>query len=75
MDNNMKLNRIKEVLDEKGISQTWLAKRLGKSFNTVNGYVCNRSQPNLETLHQISLTLEIEMKDLLPLSIELKSEE
>ena len=24
---NMKLNRIKEVLDEKGISQTWLAKQ------------------------------------------------
>ena len=29
----MKLNRIKEVLDEKGISQTWLAKKLDKSVN------------------------------------------
>ena len=28
----MKLNRIKAVLSEKGISQTWLAKRLDKSF-------------------------------------------
>ena len=26
----MKLNRIKVVLSEKGISQTWLAKRLDK---------------------------------------------
>ncbi len=43
----MKLNRIKEVLDEKGISQTWLAKKLNKSFNSVNAYVCNRTQPNL----------------------------
>ena len=25
-------NRIKEVLEERGIKQTWLAERLGKSF-------------------------------------------
>lgn len=25
-------NRIKEVLEEKGIKQTWLADKLGKSF-------------------------------------------
>ena len=61
----MKLNSIKEVLDEKGISQTWLAKKLDKSFNTVNSYVCNRSQPNLETLLQISQILNIDMKDLI----------
>ncbi|MDR1003830.1 MAG: helix-turn-helix transcriptional regulator, partial [Prevotellaceae bacterium] len=36
----MRLNRIKAVLEEKGISQTWLAKRLGKSFSMVNAYAC-----------------------------------
>jgi lambda repressor-like predicted transcriptional regulator len=41
---NMKLNRIKAVLEEKGISQTWLSKKMGKSFSTVNAYVCNRTQ-------------------------------
>ena len=61
----MKLNRIKEVLDSKGISQTWLAKQLDKSFNTVNAYVCNRTQPNLETLLQISEILNDDMKDLI----------
>ena len=61
----MKLNRIKEVLDEKGISQTWLAKKLDKSFNSVNSYVCNRTQPNLETLLQISQILNVDMKDLI----------
>lgn len=61
----MKLNRIKEVLDEKGISQTWLAKKLDKSFNSVNSYVCNRNQPNLETLLQISQILNVDMKDLI----------
>lgn len=61
----MKFNRIKEVLDEKGISQTWLAKKLDKSINSVNSYVCNRTQPNLETLLQISQILNVDMKDLI----------
>lgn len=62
----MKLNRIKEVLEEKGISQTWLAQKLNKSFNTVNSYVCNRSQPNLETLLKIARLLNVNLKDLIP---------
>ena len=61
----MKLNCIKEVLDERGISQKWLANKLGKSFNSVNAYVCNRTQPNLETLLQISQILNVDMKDLI----------
>lgn len=61
----MKINKIKAILDEKGISQTWLAKKLDKSFNTINSYVCNRSQPNLETLLQISKILNVDIKDLI----------
>ena len=56
----MKLNRIRIVLKEKGISQTWLSEKLGKSFSTVNSYVCNRSQPNLTTLHEISKLLSVD---------------
>lgn len=58
----MKINRIKEILDEKGISQTWLAKKLNKSFNTVNSYVCNRSQPTLETLLTIAKILNVDVR-------------
>lgn len=43
------MNRIKEVLEEKGIKQTWLAEKLGKSFSIVNAYACNRRQPSLRT--------------------------
>ena len=64
----MKLNRIKEVLEEKGISQTWLAKRLDKSFNTVNAYVCNRSQPTLETLLSIARILDVDIRKLIEYS-------
>lgn len=59
------MNRIKEVLDEKGIKQTWLADKLGKSYNMVNSYVQNRQQPRLEILYQIAVILEVEISELL----------
>ena len=59
------MNRIKEVLEEKGIKQTWLAEKLGKSFSIVNAYVCNRRQPSLETLFQIAEILNVETVKLL----------
>ena len=59
------MNRIKAVLEEKGIKQVWLAEQLGKSFNTVNGYVQNRKQPSLETLYEIAKILQIDAKELL----------
>lgn len=56
------MNRIKEVLEEKGIKQTWLAEKLGKSFCIVNSYVCNRRQPSLEVLFQIAEVLQMDVK-------------
>ncbi|MEX1003115.1 MAG: helix-turn-helix transcriptional regulator [Crocinitomicaceae bacterium] len=59
------MNRIKEVLEEKGIKQTWLTEKLGKSYNMVNSYVQNRSQPSLEILFRIAEILEVDVKDLI----------
>lgn len=59
------MNRIKEVLEDKGIKQTWLAEKLGKSYNMVNGYVQNRQQPRLEVLYEIAKILEVEVRELL----------
>ncbi|MDN5202516.1 helix-turn-helix transcriptional regulator [Fulvivirgaceae bacterium BMA10] len=59
------MNRIKEVLESKGIKQTWLAEKLGKSYNMVNSYVQNRRQPSLEDLYTIAEILEVSVKDLL----------
>ncbi len=59
------MNRIKEVLEEKGIKQTWLANKLGKSFNMVNSYVQNRRQPSIEVLYQIAEILDVDVKELL----------
>ena len=63
--NNTQMNRIKEVLEERGIKQTWLAERLGKSFCIVNSYVCNRRQPSLDVLFEIANILNVEPKELI----------
>lgn len=59
------MNRIKEVLLEKSVTQTSLAEKLGKSYNMVNAYVQNRQQPRLEVLFDIARILEVEAKDLI----------
>lgn len=60
-----KMNRIKEVLEQKGIKQTWLAEKLGKSYNMVNAYAQNRQQPRLETLMDIANILDVDVKELI----------
>jgi putative transcriptional regulator len=59
------MNRIKNVLEHKGIKQTWLAEKLDKSYNMVNSYVQNRRQPSLEDLYKIAKILDVDVKDLL----------
>ena len=61
-------NRTKEVLIEKGIEQTWLAGKLGKSFTIVNSYICNRRQPSLGTLFQIAEILGVDVVILIELT-------
>jgi len=48
------MSTVKEVLEEKGNKETWLAEKPGKSYNTVNGYVQNRRQLRLEVLNEIA---------------------
>ena len=59
------MNRIKEILQSKGIKQTWLSAKLNKSYNMVNSYVQNRRQPSVEDLYRISEILNVDVKDLL----------
>ena len=59
------MNRIKEVLVQKGLKQIWLSKELGKSYNMVLSYTTNRRQPSVEVLYKIADILNISVKDLL----------
>lgn len=66
------MNCIKEVLEDQGRTQRWLADKLGKSYNMVNAYVQNRQQPRIEILYEIAELLSVDVKDLL---VSNKSEE
>jgi putative transcriptional regulator len=59
------MNCIKEVLEEQGRSQKWLAIQIGKSYNMVNAYVQNRQQPRLEVLFEIAKVLDVNPKELI----------
>ena len=59
------MNRIKEVLEDKGIKQIWLAEKLGKSYNMVHSYAKNRRQPSIEDLYKIAEILNVEATELL----------
>ena len=62
---NTNMNRIKEILETKGISQTELANRLGKTFNMVNLYATNKVQPPIPVLYQIADILNVDIRELL----------
>ena len=59
------MNKIKEILEVKGLSQTELADKLGKSFNMVNLYATNKIQPPIPVLYQIAEILNIDVRELL----------
>lgn len=59
------MNRIKEVLEEKGIKQKWLAEKLGKSYNMNNSSVQNRRQPSLDILNEIAEILDVDVRILI----------
>ena len=59
------MNRIKEVLEQKGIKQIWLAEKLEKSYNMVHSYAQNKRQPSLEDLYRIAEILDVDIKELI----------
>ena len=59
------INRLKVVLAEKKRTNKWLAEQLGKDPATVSKWCTNTMQPNLETLIEIAMILDVEPKDLL----------
>ena len=75
------MNRIKELLEAKGMSQisckqvqnaersrdypNRIAHRLSKCFNTVNLYAANRVQPSIPVLYRIADILEVDVRELL----------
>jgi len=62
---NKEINRIKVVLAEKKIKNKWLAEKLKKNPSSVSQWCTNERQPSLETLLEMSILLEIDIRELL----------
>ena len=60
-----RLNRLKVVMAEKDLSNTWLSEKLGVSQATVSKWMTNFSQPNLEMLIKISKVLNVDVNELI----------
>lgn len=64
---DLKFNRIKAVLAEKGTTNNWLAERLGVNKASVSKWCTNSMQPTVEMLFRIAEALDVEARDLLVL--------
>ncbi|MBA4054562.1 MAG: transcriptional regulator [Marivirga sp.] len=60
-----KINRIKEILVSRDMSQKDLAEKLGKNPNTIASICNNKSQPHLKDLKKIAYILDVDIRELL----------
>ena len=60
-----RINKIKEVLVRKGISQKDLAEKLAKNEHTISNWCINKSQPHLKELQRIAEILDVDICELL----------
>lgn len=65
LNNMAQLNKIKIVLVEQEKTGKWLAEKLGKSACTISKWCSNAAQPDLKTLTQIALCLNVKVADLI----------
>jgi DNA-binding XRE family transcriptional regulator len=57
-------NRLKEILEERGIKQTWLAEKAGIDRSTLNFVISNKKSTNLETGMRIARALDLKVEDI-----------
>lgn len=55
--------RLKEILRDKGVRQSELARQLGVTAVTVNSWTTGRRLPTLETLDRIATLLSLPITD------------
>lgn len=60
-----KINRISEVLEEKGMKNNDLVVHLKVKKETVSRWVNNKQQPTLNTLNDIAKFLKVDIRELL----------
>lgn len=57
-------NRLKEILDERGLKQNWLAERAGVTKQTMSNLINNRFSVSLESAMRIAKALDLTIEDI-----------
>jgi putative transcriptional regulator len=57
--------RLKIVLEEKGLTQRWLAEQISVSVVSVNNWCQQKNEPSLKTLALIAKVLKVKIADLI----------
>ena len=57
-------NRLKEILDSKGIKQTWVAQQAGIDKSTIGNIIKNRYNTNIEVAIKIAQSLNLKVEDI-----------
>lgn len=60
-----KINRLKVVLTELGVTQKWLAEKISVTEHTISRICTNDNQPSLKRLREIAIVLGVDIRDLL----------
>ena len=57
-------NRLKEILDERGTKNVWLAEKAKINNSTVGNIIKNRHNPNVEVAIRIAKALDMKVEDI-----------
>lgn len=60
-----KINRIKEVLKEEGRTAKWLSAKINVDVATMSRWCNNHTQPSINALYKIAITLDVNIRELL----------
>lgn len=60
-----KINRIKEILVVKDLSQKDFAVKIGKNPNSIAAICNNKAQPHLKDLKKMAAILDVDIRELL----------
>lgn len=59
-------NRLKEILEARGTTQTWVARKAGVSVSAVNEIVQQKRSPTIDTARKIARALNMEIGEIWP---------
>ena len=59
-----KVNRLKEILNERSLTNSWFARQLGVNPTTVSKWCTNSSQPDVLTFLKIASLLHLDVSAL-----------